>query len=189
MICMILWGIPYPTPREWLQMKVTPVPVSQRGHHITWLPAFCDLCHQMLTTTNSGLLATVTASKTYSLISFINIFMLKIMKNGMGIIIQKVVLTVHKQRLQSVKQTTITLLSETLNWICSLNSLCNFVRHICSAVCITVFWPFRHHVSCYSLFLFFPYLSLFCFFFSFPCLFFSWQLLPLTSYISNGWAV
>lgn len=37
-----------------------------------------------------------------SLISFINIFLLKIMKNGMGIIIQKVVLTVHKQRPQFV---------------------------------------------------------------------------------------
>ena len=75
---------------------------SQRGDHMTWLPAFCDLCHQMLTMTNSGLLATVTASKTYSPTSFINIFMLKIMKNGMGIIIQKIVLTVHKQRPQFV---------------------------------------------------------------------------------------
>lgn len=72
-------------------------------------------------------------------------------------------------------------MSETLNWIGSLNPLCNFVRHICSSVCITVFWPFRNHVSGTPFFLFFSLLVFPCFFFfffSFPCLFFYWQLFP-----------
>lgn len=73
------------------------------------------------------------------------------------------------------------LLSETLNWICSLNSHCNFVSHICSSACVTVFWPFRHHVSCYSFISFFPLLV----FPRFVFLFFSMSFLLLAAVSSD----
>ena len=72
-----------PTPRELVQMKVT---FGQNGHQ-AWLPAFGDLFSHRLTTISSGLLANVTDSKTYSLISLTHILMPGIMRNGVGIII------------------------------------------------------------------------------------------------------
>lgn len=101
---------------------------------------------------------------------------------------QKAVL--RKQRLQSVEGTIISLCqSETLNWICSLNSLYNFVSHICSSV--SVAWHLGHSNPDCRIIPFFPpfspppvCLSLFYFFFfSFFCLFHLLTAVPLTSSI------
>lgn len=87
-----------------------------------------------------------------------------------------------KQRLQSAEGTIISLCqSETLNWICSLNSLYNFVSHICSSVSVALHLghsnPGRGIISFFPPFLlllsFFPCFIYFSFLLSF---FVYWQL-------------
>lgn len=99
-----------------------------------------------------------------------------------------------KQRFQSAEATIISLcLSEALNWICSLNSLCNFFSHIAAFCLCHCILPLKNMTSFYS---FFPLaFSPSCLSFSF--IYFSLVLhafhLPaafsMTSYTSHYWGV